>query len=187
MGRCPQVRGLLAKHTEEKAARRREANRNSGHVKGVAAYHDLQHAVRQLVNHCNSTVGKNTNEFLYLGSLACVVGADARLPDRSVRSTRTRQGNSGKALLAGPLGPRPLGSSFLQALACGTARSWATRLCGWLFVGLLGQRSWRLTARRRSSAGPLGLSALREQPACSGDKRQTPTVSDSCPLDNSVL
>ena len=59
-------------------------------------------------------------------SLTCAitcddVGADARLPDRSVRSTRTRQGNSGKLLLAGPLGPRPLGPSFKQALSCGTA------------------------------------------------------------------
>ena len=65
-------------------------------------------------------------------SLTCAitcddVGADARLPDRSVRSNRTRQGNSGKLLLAGPLGPRPLGPSFKQALACGTTRSWTTR------------------------------------------------------------
>ena len=84
---------------------------------------------------------------------------------------------------SGPLGRH----TFLQAVACGTARSWTTRPCGWQLVGPLGPWSWRLTARRRSSAGPLGLSPLCEQPTCPSDGRQTRTGSDARPLDHSVV
>ena len=151
-------------------------------MKGVVAYRDLQHAVRHLVNHYRSISGKNTKRIPVLGTsgLCCRRRRSSARPLGLVHSDATRK--------------------LRQALACWTARSWTTRSCGWLSVGPLGQWSWSLTARRRSSAGPLGqwswsltarrrssagplgLSALREQPACAGDRRQTPTASDTCPM-----
>ena len=67
-----------------------------------------------------------------------------------------------------------------QALACGTTRSWTTRIHSWVFVGPLGPCR-RLTARRRSSEGPLGLSFqlsehTRRDPATDDRHRQAQTL-----------
>ena len=55
-------------------------------------------------------------------------------------------------------------------------RSWTPRIRSWGFVGPLGPCSWRLTAHRRSSAGPLGLSPLRADPVTDDRDRQAQTL-----------
>ena len=110
-------------HVKNRKETDREANRDSEHSKGAAAYHDLQHAEGQLVNHCRSKSVKNTHEFLYMASQACDVGADTRLPtrdketkasscllDRSVQTTQSEFLPS-SCLWDHSLGPGPLGSA----------------------------------------------------------------------------
>ena len=120
----------------------------------------IQHAVGQLVNHCRCFFQgeKHTTK-------SCT------WPLQPVLSAQTLVHQTAQS---GPLGR----DRETRASSCLRDRSVpdhsVVRLAVCWDRSVL--ESWRLTARRRSSAGPLGLSALRVQPVRCGDTRQTPTA-----------